>query len=144
MCLNKAKMIKRFFFHCFVPLLVGFIIYLLCYKPALVLHYWFSAFIALPNFYAAVKKYPVLMFLLNHIPDILWNYSLTCFLLLFISNSLPPFRKAAIIVFTVSLTEIIQVFFSKQFTFDWIDLSLAVITPLLIIKFYKNEKATII
>jgi hypothetical protein len=140
MCHNKAKMIPRLFVHCFIPLAIGFIIYLLFHEPNLMLHSWLYSLAPIPNFYTAIKGHPIIIFLLNHLPDILWNYSLTHFLLIFISNALPPFSKAAIIVFIVSLSEIIQVFYPKQFTFDWIDLALAIIITFFVLNTHKYEK----
>src|SRR5882762_8255532 len=115
-------MIKRIVWHCVLPLLTGFVIYLFFHQPNLKLHQWFADHYSVPNFYSAIKGNSLAIFFLNHFPDALWDYSLTCFLMLYISNSIKKYSRATLIISLVSLTEIIQLFFPKQFTFDWTDL----------------------
>ncbi len=135
--------IKYFFWHCIAPLIIGFFIYLFFHKPNLIIHQIINKIVALPNYYLQVKGSKVLRFLINHIPDILWNYSLATFLLIFFSKKINKTYIGAIIVVVISLTEIIQVFLPKQFTFDLIDLSLAIITSIISIKIFFYEKKQI-
>jgi len=136
-------MIKRIIWHCVFPLLLGFLIYLFFHKPNLQLHQWFADQFSFPNFYGSIKDQPLAIFLLNHVPDALWDYSLTCFLILYFSNSIKRNTRAALIIFLVSLTEIIQLFFPKQFTFDWTDLFLSILISLFTIRYFQYEKKII-
>ncbi|GAB2825414.1 hypothetical protein GCM10027043_28560 [Ferruginibacter profundus] len=100
--------------------------------------------VSFPNFYDRVKDKPIVILFLNHVPDALWDYSLTCFLIWCFSGNIKNKKRAALIVLGVSLTEVIQVFFSTQFTFDWADLLLAVIISLLTLNYFKHEKKSVI
>jgi hypothetical protein len=137
-------MTKRIIWHCIFPLLIGFSVYLFFHQPNLKLHQWLADSYSFPNFYGYIKNNPIAIFFLHHFPDALWNYSLTCFLMLFFSNTIKINIRAAIIVSLVSLTEIIQVFFSQQLTFDWIDLLLALVISLLTLNYFTYEKKNII
>ena len=137
-------MFKRIIWHCVFPLLAGFIIYLFFHQPNLQLHQWLAAHFSVPNFYSSIKNHSLVIFLLNHVPDALWDYSLTCFLLLCVSTSVKKYARAALIISVVSLTEIIQLFFPKQFTFDWTDLFIAIIISLLTLTYSAYEKKNIV
>lgn len=63
-------------------------------------------------------------------------------MILYISDALPLKTKAALIIIVVSFTEIIQIFFPKQFTFDWIDLLLSIIIAFVTLIFWPYEKET--
>ncbi len=120
----SKKILKKACFHCALPLLIGFTTYLFLNKPDLLLHKWMYNFLSLPNYYGIIKNSTIGIFFINHFADCLWAYSLSWFLILFISDSLSFNTKAALIVLIVSCTEVVQLLFNKQFTFDWIDLFL--------------------
>jgi len=132
-------MYKRFFVHCLFPLLVGFIIYLFFHKPNLLLHKWANAFMSQPNYYNNIKNNKLSLFFLNHVLDIIWAYSLTWFLFLFINFNLKKFAKAAIVILIVSSTEVIQLFLSPHLTFDWVDLIFCICTTTLVLILYTHE-----
>lgn len=131
---------KTLFYKCALPLLIGAAIYLFFHKPNLLLHIWVYKYFQLPNYYAYLQKSALAIFLLNHLPDCLWALSLSWFLVLFIANSIGFKTKAALIVFLVSFTEIVQVFFPKQFTFDWVDLFLSFAISFVTLKYWPYEK----
>ena len=133
-------MFKWIVWRCVFPLLIGFIVYLFFHKPDLLLHQWLADHYSIPDFYTSIKDKPVAIFLLNHVPDALWDYSLTCFLILCISNSIKKYTRAALIIFLVSLTEIVQLLFPKQFTFDWTDLLIAIMISLFTLTYSAYEK----
>ncbi len=119
-------------FQVITPLLVGFLIYLFFHKPNLILHSYLAEYIQIPNFFNSFNHNKIFIFLLNHIPDILWIYSLGNFLIFacaFIKNK---WVKAAIIIAIGSITEIIQLLFPLNFTFDWLDLFFIIFTLSLI------------
>ena len=131
---------RRNLFHIVIPLLLGFLIYVFFHKPNLALHFYLNKLTALPNYYHSIKGNAFYVFLINHLPDALWIYSLGIFLLIsfdFIKNT---YLKAAFIVIIGSSTEIVQVFSSKAFTFDFVDLLINIIILLLICFRYENKK----
>lgn len=138
----RKQLFKPLLWKCGFPLLIGLAVYLLFHKPDLALHKCASDYFQTPNYYLLINKSPVTIFFLNHFPDCLWAYSLTCFLILYISDALPLKTKAALIIIVVSFTEIIQIFFPKQFTFDWIDLLLSIIIAFVTLIFWPYEKET--
>ena len=77
-------------------------------------------------------------FLLYYLPDLLWVISFSSFLMFVL-----PYRKSQTttlgIIFTVALTEAIQVVLPNRFTFDWVDLIISVLTAFIIIKVSKYD-----
>lgn len=138
--MSLKKIIQILFWRCTLPLLIGLTIYILLHKPDLLLHRWLSGNFRLLNFHHQVIKNYVAVFLLNHLPDCLWAYSLSNFLALFFPGLFSFKVKAAFIMVLVSATEIVQVFFPKQFTFDWIDLLLTIIVSFFTLIFWPYEK----
>jgi hypothetical protein len=136
----ETKKLKLVFWHCAFPMLLGLLLYAFFHKPDLLLHKWIYKYCQTPSFFSSINKSSITIFLLNHVPDLLWAYSLTFSFLLFISNALPAIVKAAFIIIVVSFTEIIQLFFPEQFTFDWVDLFLSIITVVVILIFWPHEK----
>ncbi len=128
---------KKILLHTILPLLLGFCIYLFFHKPNLLLHVYCNKYLSIPNYYVLIKNNWLAVLLLNHLPDILWAYSFGIFLSIsfqFVENK---YLKAALILLIVSFTEVVQIFYPKSFTFDWLDLVLIAITQLFI--FYKFE-----
>jgi hypothetical protein len=136
----RKKMLKSLFWHCALPMLIGLAVYIFFHKPNLVIHQWIFNYCPIPNYYVLINKFSIAEFLLNHLPDCLWAYSLTYFLALFISNSFTRLVKAALIIIIVSFTEIIQLFFLNQFTFDWVDLFLSILISCFTLIFWSYEK----
>lgn len=132
-------MLKKVLLYCFFPLLCGVLFYIFFHTPDLLLHQWLSSYKTFPNYYHLLKNNFWGRLLLNHFADILWCYSLTHFFRLFYFLNLSMQTRAALIVLIVSFTEIIQLFFPKQFTFDWIDLFICFLIPFLIFKLKKDE-----
>ena len=132
-------MFKKLLLYCVAPLLTGLCFYIFFHKPDLLLHSWLKYYLTFPNYYNTLIDNFWGKLLLNHFADIVWCYSLTHFLKLFYFLNLSYKTKAALIISIVSLTEIVQLFFPKQFTFDWIDLLISFLIPLLILRFNKNE-----
>jgi hypothetical protein len=131
---------KRNFAHMVIPMAIGFFLYLFFHKPNLLMHFYLEKHIGLPNYYSCIKAYKLYLFLLNHLPDALWIYSLGVFLFVslnFVNNN---WLKAALILILGSITEIVQLFLPQQFTFDWIDLLINIIILTLICYKYENEK----
>jgi hypothetical protein len=131
---------KRNLIHIIFPLLLGFLLYLFFHKPNLLLHAYITKLTPIPNYYGYIKAYPVFIFLLNHLPDALWIYSLGIFLFIsldFVENS---WLKAALVIILGSLTEVMQLFLPNQFTFDWVDLLINVIILIQICYKYEIKK----
>jgi hypothetical protein len=127
---------KKIILHIFTPLFIGAIIYLFFHQPNLVLH----KYIHTVNFYANFKGNKIFIICLNHLPDILWAYSLSYFFFTFLT-----FKKSILKLITIVLvllfSECIQLFYPKIFTFDILDITLMVATSLIV--YYKlcgNEK----
>ncbi len=137
---NITYLKKRNIVHIFIPLLLGFVVYLIFHKPNLQLHAYITKFIAIPNYYNYFKQYAFFIFLLNHLPDALWIYSLGIFLLLSFEWVKNDWLKAAFVIILGSLTEIIQLFLPNQFTFDWVDLLINIIILILICFRYEIKK----
>jgi hypothetical protein len=138
--MSLKQIFKILFWRSALPLLIGLAVYLFFHKPNLLLHQWVSKYFTIPDYYSRVNKFPVAVFFINHFADCLWAYSITSFLMLLISNSFPFNLKAALIIVLVSATEIIQVFFPKQFTFDRIDLFLSIAVSFFTLIFWPYEK----
>lgn len=132
-------MLKKVLLYCFFPLLIGVLFYIFFHKPDLLLHRWLNSYLIFPNYYNLLKNIFWGKLLLNHFADIAWCYSLSHFLRLFYFLKLSHNTRAALIILIVSFTEIIQLFFLKQFTFDWIDLFICFLIPLLIFKLNEDE-----
>jgi hypothetical protein len=131
---------KKLLLHTILPLVLGFAIYLFFHKPNLLIHYYGSKYCSIPNFYENIKHIWLAIFLLNHLPDVLWAYSFGVFLvttLYFVPNK---YLKAALILFIVSITEVVQVFYPKHFTFDWLDLFFILITQLFVFYYYGSKQ----
>lgn len=133
------RVLKKVLLYCFFPLLSGVLFYIFFHKADLLLHRWLNSCSTFPNYYNLLKNNFGGKLLLNHFADIAWCYSLSHFLRLFYFVNLSHNTSAALIILIVSFTEIIQLFFPKQFTFDWIDLFICFLIPLLIFKLNKNE-----
>jgi hypothetical protein len=131
---------RKILLHTLLPLLIGLCIYLFLHKPNLIIHYYANKLVQFPNYYESTKNIALIKLVVNHIPDMLWACSLGIFLLYtiwFISNK---YLKAAFILILLSLTEIVQVFYPKTFTFDWVDLGLIIITQLFIFFWYESKQ----
>lgn len=129
---------RQVLLRCVLPMLLGFLIYLFLRKPNLLLHQWLEEFWQLPNFYYRVPANTAGRFLLYYLPDLLWVISFSSFLMFVL-----PYRKSQTttlgIIFTVALTEAIQVVLPNRFTFDWVDLIISVLTAFIIIKVSKYD-----
>jgi putative effector of murein hydrolase len=123
-----------------IPLLVGFLLYLFFHKPNLLIHSFIAKCTTIPNYYDYFKENKVFIFLLNHLPDALWIYSFGLFLFVSFGFIKKSWLKAALIVLIGSLTEIVQLFYQKNFTFDWIDLFINLIILILICFRYEIKK----
>jgi hypothetical protein len=137
---NNSYLKKKNFLHMLIPLLVGFMLYLFFHKPNLLLHSYTARLIIIPNYYDSIIGGKFFIFLLNHLPDALWIYSLGIFLFLSFSFIKNIWLKAALIIILGSSTEVIQLFLSKQFTFDWIDLLINIVILTLISCKYEIKK----
>lgn len=115
-----------------IPMVFGLLIYLFFHKPNLLLHSYIARYITIPNYYHSISSNTVFLFLLQHVPDALWIYSLGVFFIVSFQSLKNKLIKAALIIFLGSLTEIVQIFLSDQFTYDWIDLLIIVVILLLI------------
>jgi hypothetical protein len=107
--------------HIFLPLVVGGSIYLFFHKPDLLLH----QYIKTPNYYHLFKENRLFQFCLNYVPDILWAYSLSHFLFLYLLLNY-RWKKLVIVIILVSFSECIQLYLPNIFTFDIYDLILNV------------------
>lgn len=134
---NLRMTSKKILLHTMLPLLLGFCIYLFFHKPNLAIHHYLYRYCSIPNYYAAIKNNWLANFILNHAADVLWAYSFGIFLIISFQSIKNKYLKAAFILLIVSFTEIVQVFYPKIFTFDWLDLLFIVITQLIV--FYKYE-----
>jgi hypothetical protein len=131
---------KKFLIHCIIPLLVGAMIYVFFHKPNLLLHFYLNKYFHLTNYYTHIKTYPAAIFMLNHLPDMLWAYSLGGFMILLFDNIKNRATKAAVIITIGSLTEIVQVFFPSYFTFDWFDLFFTLCALILVLYVFEKTK----
>ena len=136
---DTVYLTKKDFLHMVIPVLFGLLFYVFFHKPNLLLHAYIAKFIAVPNYYDYIKDNTFFIFLLHHLPDACWIYSLGIFLLFFFSFIKNKVLKAALIIVLGSFTEVVQVFFN-QFTFDWIDLIINVAILLLICVRYEIKK----
>lgn len=132
-------MLKKVLLYCIFPLLCGGFFYIFFHKPDLLLHRWIYSYVTFPNYYNWLKNNFLGRLLLNHFADIAWCYSLSHFLKSFYFLKISYNSQAALIIFIVSCTEVIQLLFPKQFTFDWLDLLFCILIPLLIFKLSKDE-----
>jgi hypothetical protein len=131
---------KKIILHTIVPLFIGFCVYLFFHKPNLLIHFYANKYFAFSNYYAAIKNNWFAIFMLNHVPDILWAYSFGIFLITILGFIQNKYSKAAFILVLVSFTEIMQIFYPKNFTFDLVDLFLIIITQLFIFFFYESKQ----
>ena len=134
-----TRLLKKVLLYCFFPLLCGALFYIFFHKPDLLLHRWLYSFSTFPNYYNLLKNNFGGRLLINHLADITWCFSLTHFLRLFYFLNFSQNIRAALIILIVSFTEIIQLLFPKQFTFDWKDLFICFLIPFLIFKLNKDE-----
>jgi VanZ family protein len=125
---------KKIFSHIILPVFIGFLVYLFLHKPNLWLHQVFQKYGTL-NFYENIKSNAIAIFLLHHLPDVLWMYSLSVFIKICIDVGTNKIVTAVVILFIAVISEAIQIFFPTQFTFDWIDVLLNVLVALLVIKY---------
>lgn len=132
-------LLKKLLIYCFVPLSIGLLFYIFFHKPDLLLHRWLSSFSTFPNYNHLLTNNFWGRLLLYHFADIAWCFSFTHFLKLFYFSKFSYKTKAALIIFIVSFTEVVQLFFPKQFTFDRIDFFISVLIPFLILKLNKDE-----
>ena len=135
-------MLKKRLTYCIAPAIIGLAFYIFFHKPNLLLHTFINDLVEFPNYYNRIKDTTLGILFLNYFADILWCFSLTNFLLFFCFKKYNYTTKAALIIIVVSLTEVVQLFFSKQFTFDWVDSVLSILIPFAIIKNKKNNHET--
>lgn len=137
---ENMKTPKNILLPIIAPLGIGFVIYLFLHKPNLLIHFYSYKIFPFANYYAIVKNNFWGCFLIYHLPDMLWAYSLGVFLIYFLSFINNKFVKAAIVLVIGSFTEIVQLFFPNSFTFDWLDLLYILITLTFLINNYEIKK----
>jgi len=117
---KRRKVLTFIFFNCFLPLLIGFIIYLV-FRPNL--------FPSMSPFHGKLSLKAENFFqrlLVNNGPDFCWYYSFASSL--FMVNFI-FFRSKLLLYLTVMIivaSEIVQILFPRHFTFDWIDVGVAI------------------
>ena len=134
--MNRRKLLLIILLHVFLPLLIGLSIYLL-YKPALFPSMSISGYDA-----ALYHKNFFIKLLVNSGPDFCWSYSFAS--ALFITNFILFKNKLLVYVtvFVIILAEVIQFFLPSHFTFDRIDLFVAIMAVILsyyVIKLSLND-----
>ncbi len=129
----KKKLFWIVFLNVFLPLLIGLIIYLF-YRPKL-----FPSISILGHKEALTNKSFLLKLLVNSGPDFCWSYSFAS--ALFITNFI-FFRNKLLLYITVIIIvwgEVIQIFLSRYFTFDWTDMVAAIMALALSWLILKNQ-----
>jgi predicted Na+-dependent transporter len=134
-----SRILKAILIHVFLPLLLGFLIYLLfrtnTWFHQTMLPAWKTQFAFDNSILTAIFKF--------HLPDFCWSYSFTSALLLWkycYKIKLPYFEP--FLLATVIVSEIVQIFLKPAFTFDWIDLIAAIVAFFLsrfMLKNYEND-----
>jgi hypothetical protein len=138
--INHISLQKKLFFHIILPLLVGFFIYLFFHKPNLWIHYEAAKYAFNLNYYESIKRNSLAIFLLNHLPDALWMYSVGTFLCQYVEVFYNQKTQMFLLLFIAAGSEIVQIFFPEQFTFDWIDLFINICISILVIKQMRMAK----
>jgi hypothetical protein len=130
-----SRVLKAILIHVLLPLLLGFLIYLLfrtnTWFHQTMLPAWKTQFAFDNSTLTAIFKF--------HLPDFCWSYSFTSALLLWkywYKIKLPYFEPFLLLALMAS--EIIQVFLKPRFTFDWFDL-VAAITAFCLSLFFLNK-----
>jgi hypothetical protein len=104
------------FLHCFFPLLIGVIVYLF-FRPAF--------FAPMPKITLQHQWLEQLLFTL---PDFCWSYSFAAALYLFSIYYQVSFKWSSLLIFVaVTASEVAQLAFPQQFTFDVFDLVAVVV-----------------
>jgi len=107
-------MIKQAILLCILPLLLGIVIYIFFRDQGI---------LGISARLSNDKPYPFVKPIINTLPDFCWAFSLSNTLYLFFKISSVSLKRSTIfIILSVALSEIVQIFFPKHFTFDWLDL----------------------
>jgi hypothetical protein len=103
---------KKIIFYCFLPLLFGAIIYVF-YRPNGLLNL---------SFYKLKFNIPTI--LIGSLPDFFWAFSMTMALYLF-SFYFGYCKKATTLIITIIVigSEVLQLRFTQNFTFDFLDIA---------------------
>jgi hypothetical protein len=138
--------------HCFLPIFLGGILYILFRSSDLKMFQWFK-FCGLENLIFQVRsylcelKYLIPSWSYYSIPNALWVYSFTSSLLLYWHNNSNKYFWVLIPFMTGVFVEILQLFNLFPGSFDYLDLtfaSLSFILSILIINYkMKNYEKTI-
>jgi hypothetical protein len=138
--------------HCFLPIFLGGILYILFRSSDLKMFQWFK-FCGLENLifhvrsYLCELKYLIPSWSYYSIPNALWVYSFTSSLLLYWHNNSNKYFWVLIPFMTGVFVEILQLFNLFPGSFDYLDLtfaSLSFILSILIINYkMKNYEKTI-
>lgn len=123
--MKKWRYFKLSLFHCVLPLITGALVYLFL-RPSNFLSRLFNIQKSVP-----VKSSLLWQFFFV-LPDFCWSYSLSCALFLFSIFYNFNFKTNAILIFILLVcSEVVQVFFPRQFRFDVFDLLAAVLAFIL-------------
>jgi hypothetical protein len=132
------KWFKATLLHVVLPLLLGFLIYLLFRTNT-----WFHQTI-IPDWKTQFRfgNSTLNTIFKFHLPDFCWSYSFTSSLLLWkYWHKIKLTYFEPFILITLTATELIQLFLKPTFTFDWIDLIAAITSFFLscyLLKKYEN------
>ena len=128
----KSRCVRKAFFLCVLPLLVGACIYVLFRREGL-MGFSINEPRQFKNEFARI--------LINTIPDFCWSFSLVNALYLFAKTRTIGFWKTTWLAgLIIILSEAIQLLFPRSFTFDMLDLIAAILAFLLSFLYFKRPK----
>ena len=116
---------SKIFFHIFIPLLLGAVLYLLLCPEAFISRGFYALLGVRPP---AIGCGPVLRLIRNHLADMLWAWALTCCASLALGRGRGYFAAAAAIG-TGIFVELAQRTLGTG-TFDWLDIALEALAAL--------------
>lgn len=121
--------------HVLLPLFIGLVIYLL-YRPQTVVSIFFMGRSSIVPKQHSNVLYRVII---DSGPDFCWSYSFTS--AIFILNSIYFHAKYffPVVLLIIIISEFIQFFLPRYFTFDWIDIGAAVAGVVLSYFIIKNR-----
>jgi hypothetical protein len=121
--------------HLLLPLLVGGMVYVAMQPESYPAQWWHQ----LTGYNIFIPPIQGLRGLAQVLPDFLWSYSLSFFLLWWLAPLVKNvFRLSLGILGLLIVTEWVQVFFPNRFTFDFLDLVAAITAFFLSLFFYKR------
>lgn len=124
---SKTKIFQKIFLHIFLPLIIGCIIYLFGRNNT-----WLNENLHGLYINSAFQNTSFYKIVVYNVPDFCWDYSLASALFLWGRYYFKNKKLLAVIIFLILiLSETIQIFFPKTFTFDWLDECAAMLAFLL-------------